>query len=52
VLPPAWCAELATLRTATAAVPQEEMRRHLAAELGSDPSTVFATFDWTPIASA
>src|SRR6478735_1530695 len=52
VLPPAWCAELATLRTATAAVPQEEMRRHLAAELGADPSRVFATFDWTPIASA
>src|SRR6478735_2383544 len=52
VLPPAWCAELATLQTATAAVPQEEMRRHLAAELGADPSTVFATFDWTPIASA
>jgi len=52
VLPPAWCAELATLRTATAAVPQEQMRRHLAAELGADPSAVFATFDWTPIASA
>jgi ubiquinone biosynthesis protein len=52
VLPRIWCDELARLRSAAAPVPEAEMRPHIAALLGADPAERFATFDWTPLASA
>ena len=32
--------------------PEAAMRPHVTAELGADPATAFATFDWQPLASA
>ena len=52
VLPRAWCDELAQLRSGAAPAPEPEMRPHIAAELGGEPEDFFATFDWTPLASA
>ncbi len=52
VLPPAWCDELSLLRSA--AEPQSEavIRPQLEDQLGAPPEEVFASFDWTPLASA
>jgi ubiquinone biosynthesis protein len=52
VLPRRWCDELALLRSGAAPAPESAMRPHLTAELGGDPDDVFASFDWTPVASA
>ncbi len=52
VLPREWCDELALLRSSAAPAPESEMRAHVAAALGRDPDDAFATFDWTPMASA
>lgn len=52
VLPPAWCDELARLRSAAVPAPEAAMRPHLTEELGADPESVFARFDWAPMASA
>ena len=52
VLPAAWCQELSLLRSGAAPQPEDVMRPHIIGELGDDPEKLFATFDWTPIASA
>src|SRR5215217_2210177 len=52
VLPRAWCDELARLRSSAAPASEVEMRPHVAAQLGHDPSEDYSAFDWTPIASA
>lgn len=52
ILPEAVCKELAQLFDDVAPVPLLDLRRALEAELGAAPETVFATFDWTPIAAA
>jgi ubiquinone biosynthesis protein len=52
VLPRAWCDELSHLRSRAEPAPESAMRDHIATELGGDPDDVFASFDWTPIASA
>ena len=52
VLPPEWCEELSTLRSAAEPQPESVMRPHVTAELGSRPEDVFESFDWQPLASA
>ena len=52
LLPPALCDQLALLRSQAAPAPESEVRPLLEQELGTDVESVFATFDWTPIASA
>ncbi len=52
VLPPEWCDELSLLRSAAEPQSPEVVRARLTAELGRSPEEVFATFDWTPLASA
>jgi len=52
VLPAAWCDELALLRSAAEPQPEAVIRAHLVEQLGRRPEEVFASFDWTPIASA
>lgn len=52
VLPHEWCTELTRLRSSAERLPESVMRRARAAELGADPDEVFASFDWTPVASA
>jgi ubiquinone biosynthesis protein len=52
VLPAAWCDELALLRSAAEPQPEAVIRAHLVEELGRPPEELFASFDWTPIASA
>lgn len=52
VLPPAWCNELALLRSSVEPQPAELIRPHLEKELGGPNDEFFETFDWDPIASA
>ncbi len=52
VLPSEWCDELSLLRSAAEPQSAEVVRARLTAELGRSPDEVFATFDWTPLASA
>src|SRR4029450_2632030 len=46
--PPEVCEELAKLQNRVTPQPAEAMREALEAELGGDPSEVFAEFDWEP----
>jgi ubiquinone biosynthesis protein len=52
LLPPAWCEELARLRTKASPLPEDQMRPWLDTNLGRDASEVFADFDWRPLGSA
>ncbi|MCR2816907.1 ABC1 kinase family protein [Microbacterium jiangjiandongii] len=52
LLPPAYITELSKLQDAGPAVPAERIRETVHQELGSDPEELFASFDWTPMASA
>jgi ubiquinone biosynthesis protein len=52
LLPPAWCEELARLRTKASPLPEETMRPWINANLGSDASETFHDFDWRPLGSA
>jgi ubiquinone biosynthesis protein len=52
LLPPAWCEELARLRTKASPLPEAEMGPWLNANLGSNPSETFPDFDWRPLGSA
>jgi ubiquinone biosynthesis protein len=52
LLPPAWCEELAQLRTKASPAPEETMRPWLDANLGSQGSEAFQEFDWQPLGSA
>ena len=52
ILPEAVCRELAQLFDDVAPIAPLALRRALEAEFGAPPETVFATFDWTPIAAA
>ena len=52
VLPPEWCRELTRLRSAAEPTGEDEMRPHIATELGAQPEEIFSEFDWTPLASA
>ena len=50
LLPADLCDELAQLRSSAEPVPQDMMRPFVEAELGGAVESVFASFDWTPIA--
>jgi ubiquinone biosynthesis protein len=52
ILPPDVCEELAALQNRVAEAPAEQVRPVLEAELGGSMDTVFAEFDWEPLASA
>jgi ubiquinone biosynthesis protein len=52
VLPAAWCNELSLLRSAAEPQPEAVIRPHLIEQLGGPPEERFASFDWTPLASA
>jgi ubiquinone biosynthesis protein len=52
VLPVAWCDELSLLRSAAEPQPEAVIRPHLVEQLGGPPEDYFASFDWTPLASA
>jgi ubiquinone biosynthesis protein len=52
LLPPALCDQLALLRSQASPAPESEVRPLLEHELGTSVESVFADFDWTPIASA
>jgi ubiquinone biosynthesis protein len=52
LLPPAWCEELARLRTQASPLTEDEMRPWLDANLGRPASEVFHDFDWRPLGSA
>ncbi|MCR2819907.1 AarF/ABC1/UbiB kinase family protein [Microbacterium sp. zg.Y1090] len=52
LLPPAYITELSKLQDAAPPVSAEQIRQTIRQELGSDPDDLFATFDWTPMASA
>lgn len=52
VLPPAWCEELALLRSQAKAADESVMRPVVEEELGAPVEELFATFDWTPLAAA
>jgi ubiquinone biosynthesis protein len=52
VLPPEWCEELSSLRSAAEPQPEAAMRPHVTAELGAAPEEVFEHFEWDPLASA
>lgn len=52
ILPAAWCDELSKLRSAAAPAPESTMRDHVTTQLGRPVEEVYASFDWTPIASA
>ena len=52
VLPVAWCDELSLLRSAAEPQPEAVIRPHIIEQLGGPPEEYFASFDWTPLASA
>jgi len=52
LLPPAWCDELARLRTRASPLPEETMRPWLDANLGVAASDVLRDIDWQPLGSA
>jgi ubiquinone biosynthesis protein len=51
LVPPEVCAELAGLQNQVAPEPVERVKVALEAELGGEVETVFAEFDWTPLAA-
>ncbi|UAL12450.1 ABC1 kinase family protein [Caulobacter segnis] len=52
ILPEAVCQELAQLFDDVAPIPEDQFRRVLETEFGAAPESVFASFDWTPLAAA
>ncbi|MCR2785935.1 MULTISPECIES: AarF/ABC1/UbiB kinase family protein [unclassified Microbacterium] len=52
LLPPAYISELSKLQDAAPPVPDEQIRETIRQELGADPEDLFASFEWTPMASA
>jgi ubiquinone biosynthesis protein len=52
LLPPAVLAELALLQDTVAPVPRPAMEEWLTGELGAAPMSVFAEFNWEPVAAA
>jgi ubiquinone biosynthesis protein len=52
VLPPEWCEELTSLRSAAEPQPESAMRPHITEQLGAAPEEVFESFEWQPMASA
>jgi ubiquinone biosynthesis protein len=52
LLPPAYIAQLAKLQDSAPAVAREAIRQSIHEELGADPEQLFASFEWTPLASA
>ena len=52
LLPPAWCDELALLRSHAEPASEDAVRPQLEHELGAPVGEAFARFDWSPIASA
>jgi len=52
LLPADLCDELAKLQSGAAPAPEDQMRPLIEHELGGAVETRFATFDWTPLASA
>jgi ubiquinone biosynthesis protein len=52
LLPPQICEELALLQNRVPAEPADRMEPILEAELGGAVATVFAEFDWNPLAAA
>lgn len=51
-LPEAWCEELSKLRSSAEPAPEALIRPLIETEIGGSVETVYASFDWTPIASA
>jgi ubiquinone biosynthesis protein len=51
LVPPDICAELAGLQNQVAPEPVERVREALEEELGADVDTLFAEFDWDPLAA-
>ena len=51
LVPPEICAELAGLQNQVAPEPVERVREALEEELGADVDTLFAEFDWEPLAA-
>jgi len=52
LLPPEWIAELSELQNAVPALPFEQIRPQLEADLGAPPEQVFARLDEAPLAAA
>lgn len=52
LLPPVVLAELTMLQDAAVLVPRAEMETWLTSELGAAPASLFADFDWEPVAGA
>ena len=52
LLPAAWCAELANLRSNAAPAPEDDIRPFIQEELGAAVERRFGSFDWDPIAAA
>ena len=52
LLPPDVCAELAALQNRVTPLPAEQIRPMLERELGGPADSVFAEFDWQPLAAA
>ncbi len=52
LLPPEYISELAKLQDDAPPVPADEIRDTIGQELGASPEELFASFDWTPMASA
>ncbi|MBD7958100.1 AarF/ABC1/UbiB kinase family protein [Microbacterium sp. Sa4CUA7] len=52
LLPPAYITEMAKLQDAAPPIPRDQVRATIRAELGAEPEDLFATFEWTPMASA
>jgi ubiquinone biosynthesis protein len=52
LLPPTLCDELAKLRSGAEPAPEEIVRPEVEAHFGRPVEQVFASFDWTPLASA
>jgi ubiquinone biosynthesis protein len=52
LLPPAWCDELAHLRSRASPLPKEVMQPWLEANLGAGVDETFQHFDWEPLGSA
>jgi ubiquinone biosynthesis protein len=52
LLPPAVLVELARLQDTVALVPRPELEPYLTSELGTAPASLFAEFNWEPVAAA
>jgi ubiquinone biosynthesis protein len=51
-MPPAWCEELAQLRSHAEPAPRDAIQPIVEADLGGSVDASFVRFDWAPIASA